>query len=117
MIERAVREKRLRVPAIKDRKTRRKIAADFSLGKGEAEAIVLALSKKSFLGIDDRKGINACKLMGIPFTTAVAILVRLREKKMLTKRQTLAALNKLERHGRYKSEIVEDARARLGAGK
>ena len=117
VIERAIKEKRLRVRAIKDSKICRKIAEDFSLGKGEAEAIVLALSEKSLLGIDDRKGINACKLMGIPFTTAMAILVRVREKKILTKRQALAALSKLERHGRYKSEIVEDARAGLETGK
>ncbi len=42
------------------------------------EAIVLALSKQGLLGIDDRKGINACKLLRIPFTTAMAILVRMR---------------------------------------
>jgi predicted nucleic acid-binding protein len=28
------------------------------------------------VGIDDRQGINACRLLGIPFTTAVAILLR-----------------------------------------
>lgn len=39
-----------------------------SLGKGEAEAI------------DDKNGINACKLLGIAFTTAIGTLVRSREK-------------------------------------
>ena len=117
MIQKAIAEKRLKVPAIKDRKTCRKIAGDFSLGEGEAEAVVLALSEKDLLGIDDRRGINACKLLGIPFTTAVAVLVRMREKRVVTRRQALAALSRLEKHGRYKSEIVEDARARLEAGK
>jgi predicted nucleic acid-binding protein len=42
------------------------------LGKGEAEAIALALKEKAeLLGIDDKNGINACKLLGIRFTTAV----------------------------------------------
>ena len=113
MIERAINDGKLEVLAIKDRRICRKIAADFSLGSGEVEAIVLALSEEDLLGIDDKKGINACKLLGIPFATAIALLVRMREKKILTRRQSLAALSKLDRFGRYKSEIVEDARVRL----
>ena len=117
MIERAINDGRLEVLAIKERRICRKIAADFSLGGGEVEAIVLAMARKSLLGIDDRKGINAYKLLGIPFTTAMAILVRMREKKILTKKQAFATLNRLERYGRYKSEIVQDAWARLGTEK
>jgi len=113
LIERAIDDGELKVLTIKDRRICRKIAADFSLGSGEVEAIVLASSEEDLLGIDDRKGINACKLLGIPFTTAIALLVRMREKKILTRRQSLAALSKLDRFGRYKSEIVEDARVRL----
>jgi predicted nucleic acid-binding protein len=42
------------------------------MGRGEAEAIALALVEKAqFLGIDDKNGIHACKLSGIVFTTAV----------------------------------------------
>lgn len=117
MIERAINDGKLKVSAIKDRRICRKIAADFSLGSGEVEAIVLASSEEDLLGIDDKKGINACKLLGIPFTTAIALLVRMREKKVLTMRQSLAALSKLDRFGRYKSEIVEDTRVRLEAEK
>ena len=113
LIERSIEDGELKVSTIKDRRICRKIAADFSLGSGEVEAIVLASSEEDLLGIDDRKGINACKLLGIPFTTAIALLVRMREKKILTRRQSLATLRKLDRFGRYKSEIVEDARVRL----
>ena len=81
------------------------------------EAIVLALSKQVLLGIHDKKGINACKLLRIPFTTAMAILVRMREKRIISKREALASLNRLEKYGRYSTEIVGDARSRLEAGK
>ena len=51
------------------------------MGQGEAEAIALAQKERArIVGIDDKNGINACKLLGIAFTTAVGILLRRREK-------------------------------------
>jgi predicted nucleic acid-binding protein len=45
------------------------------LGKGEAEAITLAVNEKGErLGIDDKNGLNACKLLGVAFSTEVGIL-------------------------------------------
>jgi predicted nucleic acid-binding protein len=113
-IEKALRESRISVVAVKNRKFVTKLEEDFGLGKGEAEAIALALAGKAhFLGIDDKNGINACKLLGIAFTTAIGILVRLREKGTLTANEALAKLDTLARHGRYKRSILEDARRRL----
>lgn len=113
MIRKAIEEKRIKVLGVRDRKTCQKIAEDFSLARGEAEAVVLALSKKAILGIDDRNGINACKLLGIPFTTAIGVLVRMWEKELLSKDEALTKLSRLEKYGRYSAEIVSDARSRL----
>jgi predicted nucleic acid-binding protein len=115
IIRKALTEARIRVIPIKDRKLVARVQADFSLGKGEAEAIVLALGEKAqILGIDDKSGINACKLLGVAFTTAIGILVRMCEKRLLTTGDALVKLEALARHGRYKSSIVEDARRQLG---
>jgi predicted nucleic acid-binding protein len=108
-------EARIRVIPVKDRKLVARVRADFSLGKGEAEAVVLALGEKArILGIDDKSGINACKLFGVAFTTAIGILVRMREKRLLTTGEASVKLEALARHGRYKRSIVEDARLQLG---
>lgn len=114
MIQKALDESRIKVVAVKNRKLVAKLQADFSLGKGEAEAIALALKEKAqLLGIDDKNGINACKLLGIPFTTAVDILVRSRGKGLIDRSDAIAKLETLARYGRYKDSITEDARLKL----
>jgi predicted nucleic acid-binding protein len=114
MIQKAVDEARIEVVAVKNRRLVAKLRADFSLGKGEAEAIALALDEKAqLLGIDDKNGINACKLLGIAFTTAVGILIRSREKGLLEGPDALAKLAILAKYGRYKNSIIEDARLKL----
>jgi predicted nucleic acid-binding protein len=114
MIQKALEESRIQVVAVRNHKLIANLQADFSLGKGEAEALALALKEEAqLLGIDDKNGINASKLLGIPFTTAVGILVRSREKGLLDHSDALAKLTALAKYGRYKNSIVEDARRKM----
>ncbi len=114
MIQKALNESRIRVIAVKDRRLVTRLQGDFGLGRGEAEAIALALAEKArILGIDDKNGINACKLLGVAFTTAIGILVRMREKRLLTTNEALVKLETLAKHGRYKQSILHDARRKL----
>lgn len=116
MIQKAVDESRIRVRSVKNRKLVLKLKADFSMGRGESEAIALALQEKAGLvGVDDKRGINACKLAGVPFTTAIAILLRSRQRGLIDKDDALVRLSSLARYGRYKSSILEDAKRRLEA--
>ncbi len=113
-IRRAIREKRIAVQPLKARRVSGKILADFPLGKGEAEALALAFSQKARLfATDDKKAIQASKLLKIPFTTAVGILVRMHEKGLLEKKEALLKLEALRRCGRYKKNIIEDAMSKL----
>jgi predicted nucleic acid-binding protein len=114
IIQKALDESRIKTATVKNRRLVAKLQADFSLGSGEAEAIALALNEKArLLGTDDKNGINACKLLGIAFTTAVGILIRSRGKGLLEKPEALAKLALLAKHGRYKGSIIEDARLKL----
>jgi predicted nucleic acid-binding protein len=116
MIRKAIAESRIRVFAVKHKRTVAKLRADFALGKGESEAIALALAEKAtIVGIDDKNEINACKLLGLEFTTAIGILILIRERRLLPLDATLAKLAALATHGRYKQSIMEDARKRLEA--
>jgi predicted nucleic acid-binding protein len=118
MIQKALEESRIEALAVKNPKIASKLQSDFSLGSGEAEAIALALKEKAqLLGIDDKNGINASRLLGIPFTTAVGILVRSREKGLLNHLDALAKLTALAECGRYKQSIIEDARRKMEARK
>ena len=84
------------------------------MARGESEAIALALQENALLvGIDDRQGINACKLLGIAFTTAMAILLRSCEKGRIERSDALNRLAALARYGRYRSSILEDAKKQL----
>ncbi len=118
MIQKALEESRIQVLAVKNRKVVSRLQADFSLGRGEAEAIALAINERAqLLGIDDKNGINAAKLLAIPFTTAVGILVRSREKGLLNHSEASAKLTALAEYGRYKPSIVENARRKMEARK
>ena len=110
-IQKALDESRIKLLSFKNRRLVAKLQADFSMGRGEAEAIALALRKKAqLLGIEDKNGIHACKLLGIAFTTAIGILIRCWEKGLLEGPDALAKLALLARYGRYKDSILEDAR-------
>lgn len=114
LIRKAIQEKKLFVQPLKDKRLYGKILADFPLGKGEAEALALAASQKARLfATDDKKAIQASKLLKIPFTTAPDILLGMYEKGLLEKQEARAKLEALRKYGRYKREIIEDAKSRL----
>ncbi len=114
MIQKAVEESRITVKPVRNRKLVVKLGEDFGMARGESEAIALALQEEALLvGIDDKRGINACKLTGIPFTTAVGILIRSREKGLIDRSDALYRLSALARYARYKGSILEDAKRRL----
>lgn len=118
LIRKVIDEQKIQTVRVRDQKLVTKLREDFGLGKGEAEAIALAaLAKAKLVAIDDKNGINACKLLGIAFTTAPGILVVCCEKKLISLQDAQMRLELLARHGRYKNSIIEDVRSRLEASK
>jgi len=66
IIQKVLDESKIAVFTLRNRRFVAKLQSDFSLGKGEAEAIALALDEKSqIVGIDDKNGIDACKVLAL----------------------------------------------------
>ena len=114
LIARAITEKWITVRVVRQQKQYEKLRSDFPLGRGEAEAVTLALaSEGALVATDDRQAINACKLLKIPFITALTVLVRMREKGLLSTEEARSKLEMLVRYGRYKQRTIDAARLEL----
>lgn len=106
IIEQRISENKIKVKEIKDVELYDKLIKDFNLGKGEAEAIVLASEKNKTILVDDKKAINSCKILNIKFATALNILVKLHKDNKIKKEETRIILNKLKKYGRYSQDII-----------
>ena len=108
---------KVEVLEIEDRSLLKKLMDDFNIDSGEAEAVALALHKgAAFVATDDRNAIRACKFLKIDFVTAISILIRAVEKRLLNKKEAILKLEKLESVGRYKGPIIADARRQIKGG-
>jgi predicted nucleic acid-binding protein len=113
LIMRSIAEKRITVKTVERRGAFPQLVGDFGLGRGEAAAIALALFRKSLVATDDKRAINACKVLKIPFTTAISVLTRMYEKGLIQRHEALEKLEALAVYGRYKNEIIAAARVDL----
>lgn len=116
LIVRLIEGGKIDVLKVENRKLLRKIMEDFAIDEGEAKVLSLALQKKSTIATDDRNAIRACKVLKIDFTTAIAVLIRVFEKKLVDKDEALTKLKKLESISRYNRAIIEDARRQIEGG-
>ena len=107
LIDQRVKEKAIKISYIKNIKFYDKMIEQFNLGKGEAEAITLAFEKNGILLSDDKKAINACKILNIRFTTALNILVEFYKNKTIDKEKAEIILKKLKEYGRYSNELIK----------
>lgn len=87
---------------------------DFSIDKGEAEALVLYLENKALLlAVDDKNAIKACKILKIPFTSALTILIRLVARGVMGTDDARKKLDMLAKYGRYKDTMIRETKERL----
>lgn len=90
-----------------------RLMQDFRLSEGEATALLLAQRQNGCLATDDGPAMKACKILGVPFVTAMNLLVHAVQKRWIPKETALVKLEALNRAGRYEIRIVQDARERI----
>lgn len=90
-----------------------RLEKEFHLDSGEAETIALAREKGAIAGTDDGPAIRCLKVLGHPFTTAIALLVAMIEGGKPAPELGLELLAKLGGFGRYDPRILEDAARRI----
>jgi predicted nucleic acid-binding protein len=95
------------------KETSRKLAEDFKLHAGEAEALALAIETVAPLAVDDGPTIKACKVVGRPFLTAIHFLIHLAESNRISREVGLEKLARLSTYGRYKGRIIQDAAQKM----
>ena len=84
------------------------ILAQFKLDEGEAAAYALfkKIKGKAIL-TDDGELIKLCKIENVPFTNAMAVVVKLFKKNKLAKDDAAEKLEKLHGYGRYSKDIYD----------
>ncbi len=107
LILKQIENKKITIEETKPKSTEQ-ILAQFRLDEGEAAAYMLYIKGKyKALLTDDKELINLCKIENIPFITAMAIVIRLNERSLLTKEEAFEKLESLCKIGRYSKEIYE----------
>ena len=114
LIGRRIAEHKIRVVKIHNAELCKKFMLDFSIAQGEAETLVLLTeAKAALLAVDDRNAIKACRILNIPFTSALAILIRLVERGIIDTNKAKVKLDLLVKNGRYKDTMIKEAKLRL----
>jgi len=107
LLEKMVSDKRIIVKQVNESELKN-VLQNFRLDKGEA-AVYRLYKKGGYKAIltDDGELIKLCKLDGVPFLCSLAIVIRLYERKIITKEEASEKLEKLNVIGRYSKEIYE----------
>ena len=113
LISSRIEEGMIGVKAVRDRKECHKIMTDFNINLGEAETLHMGRQFKALIATDDRNAIQACRLLRLPFTSSLAILIRLKQKRILSREMAAAKLDELARYGRFDPTIIKDVRKKL----
>lgn len=110
VIKKIISEGKIRVTLAQEEKFKA-IAKEFRIGAGEAAAFAIFNPKKhDAILTDDWELIKLCRLEKVPFICALGIIVRLKEKKVISKEKAIEAMHDLKNIGRYSQEIYEHFR-------
>ena len=113
LIQKLIAERKIKVTNT-DEKATANVMSQFRLHKGEAAAYVLFNGKKhGAILTDDWELIKLCRLNGVPFICAMAIVIILNQNGTLTKKEAVEKLNDLFEIGRYSEKLYEHFKSKV----
>lgn len=114
LIEILISSDRIKVEKGFTKKEIDRIKKDFNINSGEASALLLAKKREIPLTTDDGLTIKACKILDVPFLTAIHFLSHIFESGIITDSEmALVKIEKLATFGRYHHRIIESAISRI----
>ena len=113
LIQKLIHDGKIKTASV-DKNKISKIISQFNLDDGEAAAFAMFESKKhKAILTDDGELIKLCKLQKVPFICAMAIVIRLYEKKKLSKEEALDKLENLHVIGRYSENLYKQFKSEV----
>ena len=116
LIEKLIEEGKVKVENYDVGKEGKKIEKGFNMGTGEVSSLLLARKKGWILATDDKQALKACRVLRVPFLTAIHFLLRLYEKGIISRELVLAKVKILEKVGRYNPDIVRSVLKKIMEG-
>lgn len=113
LIEKLIDEEKLKVVTVHEDRVMN-IMASFRLDEGEAAAYALFTPRRhTAILTDDGELIKLCRLEKVPFICAMAVVIRLYEKKKLSQQEAIKKMEKLYTLGRYSEKLYEHFRGEV----
>ncbi len=111
-IESYVNKRRIEIKEASE-KTTKEYEEMFNIEGGEKESLALASEFKLPMLCDDKRGMNAAKVLNINIISSIAMVKALYNKKRIDKKTALNSLDELERYGWYKKDLIENMKEEI----
>ena len=85
----------------------------FKLSGGEKDSLALAFELKLPMLCDDKKGRNAAKVLNLKTFSAISLLESLHSNKKIGKQSVIESLDKLQKFGWYKEDLIGHIRRKI----
>lgn len=106
LTEKLVQGKKLKIMPV-HKSTRSYIEGLLNLKKGELDTVALAYENGFVVLSDDKKCINASKVLGLPFMNSLDVVVAMWKNKAINSKKALDCVNSLEDFGWYSKELIK----------
>ncbi|HLD43231.1 MAG TPA: hypothetical protein VJB08_04570 [Candidatus Nanoarchaeia archaeon] len=117
LTERLVKDKKMHITDIKNKRSLKRFEESYGLGKGEAEVLAGYLEGK-FQGLltDNKQGRKTAKIYNIHPLGSPDVIMGLFKAKRLNKEKAMNALHTLRKYGWFENSLIEYALVEVNNG-